>query len=139
MPNKSPPRKADSTLTENAASPFQAEPVPWPKRRPGAVATTCPGVGSWPLMCPVAQAIRRRPNLLWNSCNGWGGTVSGSLVLCGCLHIGMGENDKALPGLEKAYREHSSSFTALKVDPIYDPLRGEPRFQELVRRIGLAQ
>jgi len=44
-----------------------------------------------------------------------------------------------LLGLEKAYREHSSSLTALKVDPIYDPLRGEPRFQELVRRIGLAQ
>jgi hypothetical protein len=54
-------------------------------------------------------------------------------------YIGMGESDKALLGLEKAYREHSSSFTALKVDPIYDPLRGEPRFQELVRRIGLAQ
>jgi len=54
-------------------------------------------------------------------------------------YIGMGENDKALLGLEKAYREHSSSLTALKVDPIYDPLRGEPRFQELVRRIGLAQ
>ena len=54
-------------------------------------------------------------------------------------YIGMGENDQALLGLEKAYREHSSSLTALKVDPIYDPLRGEPRFQELVRRIGLAQ
>jgi hypothetical protein len=54
-------------------------------------------------------------------------------------HIGMGENDKALVELEKAYRQRSSSLTALKVDPIYDPLRGEPRFQQLVRRIGLAQ
>jgi hypothetical protein len=54
-------------------------------------------------------------------------------------YIGMGENDKALVELEKAYRQRSSSLTALKVDPIYDPLRGEPRFQQLVRRIGLAQ
>jgi hypothetical protein len=51
----------------------------------------------------------------------------------------MGENDKALVELEKACRQRSSSLTALKVDPIYDPLRGEPRFQQLVRRIGLAQ
>jgi hypothetical protein len=34
-------------------------------------------------------------------------------------YIGMGESDKALLGLEKAYREHSSSLTALKVDSIY--------------------
>jgi hypothetical protein len=38
-------------------------------------------------------------------------------------YIGMGENDKALVELEKAYRPCSSSLTALKVDPIYDPLR----------------
>ena len=51
-------------------------------------------------------------------------------------YIGMGENYKALLGLLKAYREHSSSLTALKVDPIYDPLRGEPRFQELLAALG---
>jgi hypothetical protein len=45
-------------------------------------------------------------------------------------YIGMDENDKALVELEKAYRQRSSSLTALKVDPIYDPLRGEPRFQQ---------
>jgi TolB-like protein/DNA-binding winged helix-turn-helix (wHTH) protein/Tfp pilus assembly protein PilF len=54
-------------------------------------------------------------------------------------YIGMGNNDLALAWLEKAYREHSGSLTALKVDPIYDPLRGDPRFQALVRRIGLAE
>jgi TolB-like protein/DNA-binding winged helix-turn-helix (wHTH) protein len=53
-------------------------------------------------------------------------------------YIGLGDNDNALTWLEKAYREHSGSLSALKVDPTYDPLRGDPRFQQLLRRIGLA-
>lgn len=53
-------------------------------------------------------------------------------------YLGMGDNDKALTWLEKAHRERSGSLSALKVDPTYDPLRGDPRFQQLLRRIGLA-
>jgi TolB-like protein/DNA-binding winged helix-turn-helix (wHTH) protein/Tfp pilus assembly protein PilF len=52
-------------------------------------------------------------------------------------YVGIGDNDKALGWLEKAAAERSSSLTALKVDPTYDPLRNDPRFQELVRRVGL--
>jgi FimV-like protein len=52
-------------------------------------------------------------------------------------YIGMGDNDNALTWLEKASREHSGSLSALKVDPTYDPLRDAPRFQQLLRRIGL--
>jgi hypothetical protein len=48
-------------------------------------------------------------------------------------YIGMGNNDQALAWLEKAYREHSGSLTALKVDPIYDPLRSDLRFQAFGR------
>jgi TolB-like protein/DNA-binding winged helix-turn-helix (wHTH) protein/Tfp pilus assembly protein PilF len=54
-------------------------------------------------------------------------------------YIGMGDNDKALASLEKAYLEHSSSLSALKVDPTYDPLRSDPRFQELLRRLRLTK
>jgi TolB-like protein/DNA-binding winged helix-turn-helix (wHTH) protein/Tfp pilus assembly protein PilF len=54
-------------------------------------------------------------------------------------YIGMGDNDKALASLEKAYVEHSSSLSALKVDPTYDPLRADPRFQQLLHRLRLAQ
>jgi TolB-like protein/DNA-binding winged helix-turn-helix (wHTH) protein/Flp pilus assembly protein TadD len=53
--------------------------------------------------------------------------------------IGTGDNDKAMVWLEKAYAQHSSSLSAIKVDPTYDPLRSDPRFQELMRRIGLAR
>jgi serine/threonine-protein kinase len=54
-------------------------------------------------------------------------------------YIGVGNNDKAMVWLERAYAKHSSSLSAIKVDPTYDPVRGDPRFQDLVRRIGLAQ
>jgi len=53
-------------------------------------------------------------------------------------YIGMGNKDQAVIWLEKAYSQHSS-LTTLKVDPIYDPLRSDPRFQDLLRRVGLAQ
>jgi TolB-like protein/DNA-binding winged helix-turn-helix (wHTH) protein/Tfp pilus assembly protein PilF len=54
-------------------------------------------------------------------------------------YIGLDDKDKAMASLEKAYAEHSSGLTALKVDPIYDPLRSEVRFQTLLRRLGLGQ
>jgi TolB-like protein/DNA-binding winged helix-turn-helix (wHTH) protein/Tfp pilus assembly protein PilF len=53
-------------------------------------------------------------------------------------YIGMGNKEQAFIWLEKAYSQHAS-LTNLKVDPIYDPLRGDPRFQDLLRRVGLAQ
>jgi serine/threonine-protein kinase len=54
-------------------------------------------------------------------------------------YLGMGDNDRALSGLEKAYAQHSNVMTTLKVEPRYDVLRGDPRFQDLMRRVGLAQ
>ncbi|HYL10677.1 MAG TPA: winged helix-turn-helix domain-containing protein [Candidatus Acidoferrales bacterium] len=53
-------------------------------------------------------------------------------------YIGVGNKDQALAWLEKAYAQHSNAIPALKVDPMYDPLRSDPRFQDLLRRVGLA-
>jgi hypothetical protein len=53
--------------------------------------------------------------------------------------IATGSNDQAFALLEKAYEVHSNGLTALKVDPVYDPLRIDPRFQNLLRQVGLAQ
>jgi hypothetical protein len=52
-------------------------------------------------------------------------------------HIGMGKIDEAFAWLEKAYSEHSTVITYLKVDPLFDPLRGDRRFQDLLHRVGL--
>jgi len=53
--------------------------------------------------------------------------------------LGLGNREKALAWLRDAYLKHSSALTALRVDPTYDPLRSDPRFQELMRGVGLAQ
>ena len=59
-----------------------------------------------------------------------------SLAFC-LAYIGMNHKEQALASLQKAFEEHSTSLTALKVDPVYDPLRSDPRFQDLLRRVGL--
>jgi hypothetical protein len=53
------------------------------------------------------------------------------------IHVGLGENDRALEYLEKAYEEHSNWLIYLHIDPSMDGLRDEPRFQDLLRRVGL--
>jgi adenylate cyclase len=54
-------------------------------------------------------------------------------------HVGMGNKDQAFAVFEKACKDHSNVLTTLKVEPNYDPLRNDPRFQDLMRRVGLAQ
>ncbi len=52
------------------------------------------------------------------------------------VYAGLGENPKALAWLKKAYDEQSGQLVYLKVEPNLDNLRPDPRFQELVRRVG---
>jgi TolB-like protein/Tfp pilus assembly protein PilF len=53
------------------------------------------------------------------------------------VYAGLGEKDQAFAWLEKAYGERTSRLGYLKVEPLWDPLRTDPRFADLVRRIGL--
>ena len=53
------------------------------------------------------------------------------------LYIHFGEKDQAFEWLEKAYQERSNFMAYLGVNPVVDPLRSDPRFQYLLRRIGL--
>ena len=52
-------------------------------------------------------------------------------------YLGMNDKDEAIASLEQAYAQHSDTMVRLKVDPGYDPLRSAPRFQDLLRRVGL--
>ena len=53
-------------------------------------------------------------------------------------YVGTDRKDEVIALLQKAYSEHSGVLTTIKVDPHYDPLRSDPRFQDLLRRVGLA-
>jgi serine/threonine-protein kinase len=52
------------------------------------------------------------------------------------VHLGLGEKQEALTWLERATEVHESSISAIGVHPVWDPLREEPRFQELLKRAG---
>jgi hypothetical protein len=58
----------------------------------------------------------------------------GPLILA---YVGTGQRDKALDEVERAYTEHSPIIASMGVDPIYDPLRDQPRFQELLKKVDL--
>ena len=55
------------------------------------------------------------------------------------IYAGLGEKDPSLEWLEKAYQEHDVHLVFLLVDAKWDALRGEPRFQNLLHRMGLGQ
>jgi hypothetical protein len=52
-------------------------------------------------------------------------------------HVGMGENGSAFAWLEQAYQERSGWLVNLNIDPALDPLRSDPRFADLLQRVGL--
>jgi TolB-like protein/DNA-binding winged helix-turn-helix (wHTH) protein/tetratricopeptide (TPR) repeat protein len=52
-------------------------------------------------------------------------------------YLGLGDNEQALAWLERAYQEQSNILQLIKVHPYFDPLRGDPRFKELVHKVGL--
>ncbi|MEK6324038.1 MAG: protein kinase [Acidobacteriota bacterium] len=53
------------------------------------------------------------------------------------LYTGLGEKDRAIEQLNKAYEERAGWVISLKVEPLFDPLRSDPRFADLVRRMSL--
>jgi TolB-like protein/DNA-binding winged helix-turn-helix (wHTH) protein len=54
------------------------------------------------------------------------------------IYAGLGENDKAMGWLEKAYADRSNGLVFLKVDPQLDSLRSNPRFKELLIKMHLS-
>jgi TolB-like protein/Flp pilus assembly protein TadD len=52
------------------------------------------------------------------------------------VQIGLGDKDRAIEELDHAYQEHETNYLfAIKVDPMLDDLRGDPRFEALVQKV----
>jgi len=64
----------------------------------------------------------------------WGYIPSWFLAI---VWIGLNDHARALESLEQAFRDHEPCLVSLKVDPVFDPLRGHPIFGDMVRRVGL--
>ena len=54
------------------------------------------------------------------------------------IYARLGQKDQAFDWLKRAYEEHDSGIASLKVDPVFDSFRSDPRFQDLIRRLGLS-
>ena len=52
-------------------------------------------------------------------------------------HAAVGDLDRAFDALERAYQARSAGLIYLHLDPGYEPLRSDPRYTELINRIGL--
>jgi hypothetical protein len=53
------------------------------------------------------------------------------------IYAALGEKDKAFEWLGKGYEQRSWFLTYVKVEPTFDPLRSDPRFQDMLRRMNL--
>lgn len=53
------------------------------------------------------------------------------------VYLGLGDNAQALKYLNRAYEERSDELIFLGIDPLLDPLRSDPGFKDLLRRIGV--
>ena len=51
----------------------------------------------------------------------------------------LGEKETAFRWLERAYRERASMMPMASIDPLFNPLRTDSRFEQLLRRVGLPQ
>jgi pentatricopeptide repeat protein len=105
--------------------------------RAASVTDRSPGVIS-ALICAYAHA-GRRPDALRLLSELKKRQQTGYVTPAAFVHayLGLGDNDEAFAWLERAYEEQSTFLVYIKVFPVFDPLRADPRFQDLVRRVGL--
>ena len=62
-----------------------------------------------------------------------------SAYVVAAFHAALGEKDKAFAELNKSYENREYYMTLLKVDPRLDPLRDDPRFKELLKKVGFPE
>ena len=54
------------------------------------------------------------------------------------VYVALGETDEAFQWLEKSFQKHEESLCSINVDTKWNPVRSDPRFTGLIKKIGLA-
>ncbi len=70
---------------------------------------------------------------------GRSGTEHVLLVEIALVHVGLGDLERAVDALEEAYRQRQTGVLHLRMNPLYDPLRPEARFRELMKKAGVPE
>jgi hypothetical protein len=83
--------------------------------------------------CQEASKLRRK----FATASGYGFCDYVKDVYLALFYVRLGESDAAFQKLESAYAKHETELIFLNVDPQWDDVRPDPRFQSLLRRIGL--
>jgi tetratricopeptide (TPR) repeat protein len=66
-------------------------------------------------------------------------TAEGGLIALAVVYTGLGEKDEAFAWLEKAFQRRNPGLYGVRWHPWFDPLRGDPRFQDLLRRMNFPE
>ena len=83
--------------------------------------------------CQEASKQRRK----FGTVSGYGWCDYVKDLYLALLHVRLGEFDAAFQSLETAYKKHETELIYLNIDPQWDGVRSDPRFQSLLHRIGL--
>jgi TolB-like protein/Tfp pilus assembly protein PilF len=87
----------------------------------------------------AVEKSRGEAQMILNQLNGLSKQKYVSAYDFAVIHAGLGEKNEAFAWLDRAYDERTVWLTYLKVDPSLDSLRSDPRYADLLRRMGLPQ
>ena len=88
------------------------------------------------MACPVTAPVPWRPSENSGRCPPGARRPHVNLAL---VYLGLGDRQRAIGYLEQAYAASSQSLVWPKIDPIYDPLRSDPRFIALMKRLNFVK
>jgi tetratricopeptide (TPR) repeat protein len=94
--------------------------------------------GYWRKILAFSKEVSKRSRQ-FSTPSGYGWLDYAQDADVGAVQVRLGDFDAAFRLLEKGYANHGNALVYLNVDPYWDKIRPDPRFQDLVRRVGLPQ
>ena len=94
--------------------------------------------GYWRKVLVFSQEVSKRPRQFATT-SGYGWLDYAQDADVAAVQVRLGDFNGAFRLLEKGYANHGEALVYLNVDPYWDKIRSDPRFRDLVRRVGIPQ